>query len=439
MPESNTAGQFIAAVFERWRRERIEFLVLRNYEGLPDRTTNDIDVLVARRQRRAAERLMLSVAHQQGFVMHNRAEFSTLAFYFHHPSTLAQVHFDLFTDLQWRNLRFLECDEFLGRRIERNGFFVPHPADEAATNLLAYTIYSGRVKDKYKEQVSTVARGEAHAMQQLLARSYGSRHAWALVQAAAREDWPAVEKRVPALRRRLFFRHINRRPAWMLWSGARNAFRLLRRFWRPPGLVVAFCGPDGCGKTTVRERLADLLAPSFSPSKSAHYHWKPPLLSTGRRARRVAASEPQAQPMRGRAVSVAYFAFHWLEFFIGAHLAFRWVPFRGGMVVIDRYYYDFFVDQKRYRLDVPSWLVQAGMVPLKEPDIVVLFDAPAEVLHARKQELSLAELRRQRLAFMETMKRIPSVVVVDATQPVDAVCQALARTILTYAADRRRR
>lgn len=439
MSEGNISGQFVRAVFDTWRRERIAFLILRNYESLPEQTTNDIDVLVAPRQREVAERLLRSVAHEHGFALHNRAEFSTLALYFHHPESLEQVHFDLFTDLRWRNLRFLECDEFLNRRVERNGFYVPHPADEAATNLLAYTIYSGRVKEKYKEQVSAVAKVEAHSMQQVLARSYGSRNAWALVQAAAREDWPAIEKRIPALRRRLFCRHLNRRPLWTLWSNARNAFRLLRRFLHPPGIVVAICGPDGSGKSTVHERLAELLAPSFSPAKSRHYHWKPPFLTTSRRARRGSAPNPHSQPTRSRLASLAYFGFHWIEFFAGSHLAFRWVPFRGGMVVIDRFYYDFFVDQARYRLNVPMPFVNAAMVPLKHPDIAVLFDAPPEVLFARKQELNLAELQRQRLAFKAATKLIPNLVVVDASQPIEVVARSLARTILAHSMDRQKR
>ena len=49
-------------------------------------------------------------------------------------------------------------------------------------------------------------------------------------------------------------------------------------------------------------------------------------------------------------------------------------------MLIDRYYYDFFVDQRRYRLRVPQAIVRLGHFFLKKPDLVVLLDAPAEVL-----------------------------------------------------------
>ena len=72
------------------------------------------------------------------------------------------------------------------------------------------------------------------------------------------------------------------------------------------------------------------------------------------------------------------------------------MTFRGGLVLIDRYYYDFLIDQRRYRLQVPQWLVRLGLAFLKKPDLVLLLDAPADVLQSRKQEVALTETRRQR-------------------------------------------
>lgn len=438
MSEPAGIGRFVSAVFAAWQRENIVFLVMRNYGGLPEHTTNDIDVLVSPSQRVAAEQCIVSTALQHGFSLHTRAEFATLALYFHNPDTLEQAHFDLFTELSWRGFRFLECKDFLSRRVEREGFFVPHPCDEATASLLSYTIYSGRVKDKYKENVSYMAGMEARHMQNLLTRSYGSRLASRIVQAAARRDWQAIERLVPSLRRRLVFRHLNRHPLWLSWSLLRNGWRLFARLLRPPGIVVALCGPDGSGKTTVSEQATNLLAPTFGPAKTCHYHWKPPVFSTGRRARRVSGPNPQDQPARGSVASLVYFAFHWTEFFLGSHFAFRRLAFRNGLILIDRFYYDFLVDQKRYRLNVPKWLVEAGMAFLKHPDIAVVLDAPPEVLSQRKQELTLPELARQRNAFLELARHLPNAVVIDASQPADLVASTLARMILTHCIDRRR-
>ena len=102
MPEQPEIGQLVRSVLRAWDAADIAFLVLRNYEGLPDFTTNDIDVLVAPEQRGRAEQVLLAAAREAGFRLHNRAEFATLALYLSHGESNVQAHFDLFTALKWR-------------------------------------------------------------------------------------------------------------------------------------------------------------------------------------------------------------------------------------------------------------------------------------------------------------------------------------------------
>ena len=104
------------------------------------------------------------------------------------------------------------------------------------------------------------------------------------------------------------------------------------------------------------------------------------------------------------------------------------------MVLIDRYYYDFFVDQRRYRLAVPALLVRLGHFFLKKPDLVVLLDAPAAVLQSRKQEVAAAETERQRVAYRELVNGLSNGVVVDATQPPEKVGASINRAILDFMA-----
>ena len=169
------------------------------------------------------------------------------------------------------------------------------------------------------------------------------------------------------------------------------------------------------------------------------FHWKPPLFSARRQAARGPATDPHGRPARNPAVSLCYFGFHWLEFLLGSHLRLRPITFRGGLVLIDRYYYDFFVDQRRYRLRVPQAVVRLGHFFLKKPDLVVLLDAPAEVLQQRKQEVPLAETERQRAAYLALVRGLGNGRVVDATQPPEKVGADISRAILDFMAERTRR
>jgi thymidylate kinase len=105
-------------------------------------------------------------------------------------------------------------------------------------------------------------------------------------------------------------------------------------------------------------------------------------------------------------------------------------------VLIDRYYYDFFVDQRRYRLAVPPSLVRLGYFFLMKPDLVLLLDAPTEVLQSRKQEVAPAETERQRLAYRELVRGLSNGRVLDATQPPEKVGADIKRAILDFMAQR---
>lgn len=439
MSEKPEIGQLVRSVFRAWDAHGIEFLVLRNYESLPDFTTNDIDVLVSPEQRGRAEQVLLGTAREEGFRLHNRAEFATLALYLSHGESNAQAHFDLFTALKWRGLDFLDCRGFLKRRVRRGLFAVPDPADEAATNLLACLIYTGKVKPKYRTSITGGFRAEPARVTELLAGTYGLARAELLVAAGAKEQWGAIEAATGVLRRVLILRQLTRHPWGTLRSLVSDAGRLVRRFLQPPGLTIVLCGADGCGKSTAARAVVEGLGGTFSPPKGRHYHWKPPLFSAKRRAARGSASDPHGQPVRSAAASLAYFLFHWLEFFLGSHLRFRPVTFRGGLVLVDRYYYDFLVDQRRYRLQVPLEIVRLGYIPIKKPDLVILLDAPAAVLQSRKQEVPFAETERQCRAYRAVVEGLGNGRVIHATQPAEKVGADINRAVLDFMAERARK
>ena len=175
---------------------------------------------------------------------------------------------------------------------------------------------------------------------------------------------------------------------------------------------------------------------SFPPLKGRHFHWKPPVFTGARQKARGPADDPHGKPARNGLISLIYFVLHWFEFFLGSHLRIRPATFKGGLVLIDRYYYDFFIDQRRYRLRVPQWIVRAGLAALKKPDLVLILDAPVEVLQARKQEVGPDETRRQREAYLQMAKDLPNAHIIRADQKVQEVTRDIKAVILQFMAER---
>jgi thymidylate kinase len=207
------------------------------------------------------------------------------------------------------------------------------------------------------------------------------------------------------------------------------------RFSHPPGLVVVLCGPDGCGKSTIASSIINRLSAAFSPKESLHCHWKP--WPGNRRTHHDAAViRPHEQQLRNPVASFCYFCYHWLGFLSGMLFNVPRFTRRGGLVVIERFYYDFFVDLRRYRLRLPQSIVRCGYRMLPKPDLVFLLDAPAEKLHQRKQEVPLAETARQRDSYRKLVSALSNGRIIDATLPEEAVTQLIVEQILQFRAQR---
>jgi thymidylate kinase len=427
---------FISAVFAAWHRAGVSFLVLRNYENLPRSVSNGVDILVNPQQLSLAESVLLKAAPCAGYQPHNRAEFSPVSLFFFHRESLQQIQVDLFAKLQWRGFTLFSVEEILARRTARDSFSIPHPAHEAAINLVTRLIYKGYVQDKYRPGIAAAFRAHSGTAERLLADTFGRRLARLLVHLAAAERWADIERKVTALRVQLVVRQLVWHPCKTLQAITTDMVRLTRRFLSSPGITVAFIGPDGCGKTTVVSRVVEKLRPTFNPANGLQTHWKPDIFMRKRRQRRGIVTNPHGEAPRPCYLSLLFLAWHCFEFLVGALVQKYPVRFRNGMVTIDRFYYDFFADQRRYRLNVPQLAIRVGCALLPKPDLVFLLDAPPEALRGRKQEVPAEETVRQCAAYRKVVARLPNGVVIDATQPVEKEAVDIQKAVLEYLARR---
>ena len=110
---------------------------------------------------------------------------------------------------------------------------------------------------------------------------------------------------------------------------------------------------------------------------------------------------------------------------------------RGEVVIFDRH---FFCDYYAYDV-VPRHgprplsarvhgLLLARAYP--RPDLVVYLDAPAAVLHARKQEGTLEFLEQRRQDYLSLADVFKRFVVVDAARPAEAVASEVADVIVRH-------
>jgi thymidylate kinase len=66
-----------------------------------------------------------------------------------------------------------------------------------------------------------------------------------------------------------------------------------------------------------------------------------------------------------------------------------------------------------------------------KPDLTIMLDAPAERLHARKPEATVAWLERRRRQYLGLAAVVPDLVVLDVDRPLDDVVADIADLIRT--------
>jgi thymidylate kinase len=106
------------------------------------------------------------------------------------------------------------------------------------------------------------------------------------------------------------------------------------------------------------------------------------------------------------------------------------------LVLHDRHLLDALVDPKRYRYSGPPWLLRLIWWFVPKPDLVILLDAPPEVLQSRKQEVPLQESERQREAYRSLVRPMSNGRIVDAARPLPQVVNEVQDLVLLHLASR---
>jgi thymidylate kinase len=257
----------------------------------------------------------------------------------------------------------------------------------------------------------------------------------AIVRMASANNWTEIYGSIETFRVAML-RSRKRTLSQKLKDLPRKALYLFRRLMQPTGCWIAFIGPDGCGKSLVLDAVSRQFAPAFRTIRHDHMRsWVP-----GRKpANPDPGANPHEQTPNGLAASIVKVIELWAGCTMG-YLA-RILPdaIRTNLTLFDRCFDDLLVDSKPIRYGGPPWLLRAAARISPNPDLVIVLDAPPEILWARKREVSFEELARKRVAYLELARSLPTAVVVNAAQGSEQVIHDAIEAVADHLARRARK
>ncbi|MDG1357869.1 MAG: hypothetical protein P8P36_06725, partial [Akkermansiaceae bacterium] len=258
IPPDVEIGPLVRKFFNELNFSQVDWAVLRGSEGLPDYTRYDIDLLIRDEDLDRAERALRKAAKQEGWsVVRIVDKFAyRCCMLISSGPEYRYLPIDFFSGCHHRFYSIADGDYGLKAR-KRNAAGVNDvPAGfGAAVALLKELTRHPTFKENSREEVATGAREDAQSFRKGVRGVLGEGLTENLLSACQGDNWEVVEALVPEIRE-----SVKAGQTWRSPEASEFFFTNLSQHWSPPmsGLVVLL-GPDGSGKSTIGDLVAQAL------------------------------------------------------------------------------------------------------------------------------------------------------------------------------------
>ena len=425
-------ADLLSILFRKLDDNGVRYCVLHSWESLPNAIGTDLDIGVHPNDK---EKLAVTLAEVRtnGYVPVQSLNYFVNAYYlvfaWFEEEVARFAALDIIFEHRRGGLIVPNGEALVASRRREKTFWIPDPATEFAYLLSKKTwkqFVAAKQVRRLQSLVTILGTSKAeHVAEQLFGQQM-SRQVIAAITAGT------IGGLIPKLGWQTWGTSFRRNPFKAVRYVVEDAWRKLQRWEHPTGLLVAFVGPDGVGKSTVISRVKHIVSKPFRREKV--FHWRPGIIRKGQL--QVGPVSPHQHPPRTALKSSAFLLVQFIDYWLGYILRIRPLLARSTFVLFDRYFYDIQTDPLRFRFGGPMWLPRLLGKFVPRPDLLFVLDAPERAILDRKQELGFQEIQRQRAEYGLLTKQLRNTTVISTAADIEAATNVLSSVLVDFLAKR---
>ena len=414
---------FLSSFFDSLNRDGIKYMVLRNYQHLPESLNgSDLDIWVhkddCQRFRNILTNDILSSNHGTIVARYGK-KCERICIIYGQNGIYNGIQIDLHAGCFLHNGKNIADSEgIFFRRAYFNNIPIPSDIDICFISFFKELLNNGsggKTKDYFKSFVRTMTNDNIQPQEEEYKTIFGSK-AWNyLKEISLGKDTPDFFKISKKMRAGLFGSNL-------FWSiqKALETMKRLPRVIKPVGFDLIISGTDGAGQTTLINEIQPALKNAFH-NGFFYYHMFPGLFPTLSQLLKHKSkdSAPVVNPHGGKPsgtlVSLFRMFYYSLDYVIG-----YWVKIylcmikKSSIHVFDRYCYDYLLDPQRAAINLPLMIRRAFVFFYPKPALFIYLTASPQVIFERKPELPIEEITRQQDMMNVLKKRMKNVFLLNS-------------------------
>lgn len=435
-------AEALQAVFEALNKSGIQWMVLRNYNGLPFcNRAKDIDITVSKNNFKKTYEIIVDALSKAGFdfLIFTRYQNAWCSTFFNIADrTPISIKIDMADPFVWRGAYIFEFEELYKFKLNINNFFVPLNSYDGLMLLVIPLMTGGFIKEKYSQDILNSFNDDPESFCSIFRAKFGDKLLNKVKPYLERGQLANIAEYRKQLRRSGWLNAFKRSPLKTVYSTIEHfLIEIKRRLKRPRGSFIAVLGPDGTGKSTIAKLLRREICRIMlkDDENVTIMHFRPSIfpnlkkLIYGRKYDEAAenfTSPHRAKPV-GFLSSLLRLSYYWLDYVIGYWFYLRKKCIAGKIFIFDRYFYDFIVDPHRSRIDLPKWIRSFFLNITPKPDIVIFLDCDAKTILGRKRELAEDEIIRQLSLYRSLSKKYKNFYSINSDTKENEILNSIVR------------